>query len=165
MAGQHSRSVYGMSPSQGGAAIAALAQQGTAATRHVLRRYFGTMPRLAAVGLHCLRQLQHRVLIVLVLATYLPASIAAIACEADCAAQEMLGLGMGHHQSGAEDHALGDGATPLHHSGPCHLMFVPAVIDGNVARALEGSASVWSPGYCTAYASVVWPPPRHPPKF
>jgi hypothetical protein len=110
-----------------------------------------------------------RLVIAVVLGTFLPVASATMACLVACAYQSNsahLGTAGGHayiehdvHEVPAQH--LGE---HLKHAGPCHLAAVPVLSALEADSPKRNEAVDWAQSLPAAFSSIDWPPPKHRPR-
>jgi hypothetical protein len=113
-----------------------------------------------------------RLLVAVMLCTFVPVVSAMVACQVHCALERGEPHKAEHSASEAwsGDRAAGgaDGRlapqAALSHSGPCHLAVVPAAAGDGPRPACGPVEAAWLRGEPARYASLVWPPPEHRPR-
>ena len=110
-----------------------------------------------------------RLIVRVVLLAFLPMTSVMARCELACtfeAVQQMPGHSShpGHagHLHKASTNALGHDA--MQHAGACHLASIPALATDEPGRAAIPVTPDWTPDSGPTPRSLVWPPPKHPPR-
>jgi hypothetical protein len=103
-----------------------------------------------------------RLLVALILATFVPVTSSALACQARCdAGEEGHGAGTMTGETRPRSIAAGIDATAhLMHSGPCHLSLIPALAQALLPAEPIGIVPAWPPTRRETYVSETWPPPE-----
>lgn len=107
-----------------------------------------------------------RLLLALVLSSFLPVSAATLACQIDCAFDHR-DVPQGPHAGGhgiQESSSAPQGGSHLMHAGPCHLGALPALPSAATVDTAIGLPLAWGAVQVDAPASCTWPPPEQRPK-
>ncbi|MGK2899574.1 MAG: hypothetical protein ACSLE9_12965 [Burkholderiaceae bacterium] len=112
-----------------------------------------------------------RLVVAVMLGAFLPAVVAAYACETTCAALSASASEVSaedfHSDSmivGAHELPPSDRAAHLRHGGVCQVASMVCVAT-TVSRPLLGVYAVmWTLPVEAAFVSFIWPPPIHPPR-
>lgn len=111
-----------------------------------------------------------RVVVAMVLGTFVPVASATIACQVHCATQSATALhaaAAGAHPQDADHGTSGWKPTfdrYLTHGGPCHLATVPGVVAARSAAPTLDLQPGWLPTPMAACIAFVGPPPEHRPR-
>ncbi len=112
-----------------------------------------------------------RLIVAMMLGAFLPAVVAAYACETTCAALSG-SASEGHdedsHSASTVDNAhdlpASDLAAHLKHGGVCHLASMVCVAPAESKPLLGAYVDTWTQPVEAAFVSLIWPPPIHPPR-
>lgn len=107
-----------------------------------------------------------RLLLALVLGSFLPVATASLACQIDCAFDHpdaRQGPHAGEHATTSSPPAP-HGGSHLLHAGPCHLAALPALPGATAVDPCIGTRLAWGAVQVDAPASCTWPPPEQRPK-
>lgn len=118
-----------------------------------------------------LRPWFQRLIVAMMLGAFLPAVVAAYACETTCAvlsasASEVHGEDS-HSDSvvhNAHELPASDHAAHLKHGGVCHLASIVCVASAESKPLLGVYVDTWTQPVEAAFVSLIWPPPIHPPR-
>lgn len=116
-----------------------------------------------------------------VLGTFVPVTITAVACQIHCALQGKIDLGSFHKNSHDSEISTLHGALAsnldqtkvssfhhvsdhLQHPGACHLAHVPGLDEALTELGILKTKSGWMNQVMVHPTSCTWPPPRHPPR-
>lgn len=103
-----------------------------------------------------------RLVLGLVLATFLPVASATVACQIACASKV---VATAHHSShGGSTPAKAHDMGRLVHAGPCHLASMPTLCGGAVPSPEVVGQLALQPAAVRLPASFVGPPPEHKPR-
>ena len=111
-----------------------------------------------------------RLIMAVMICTFLPVSSATVACQVACAFQS----GASHHKTVAKGVTLS--VLSMHefpaqhvdehlkHAGPCRLATVPALSAYEASEERGSPTNVWASSPPLRYQSIIWPPPRQRPR-
>jgi hypothetical protein len=107
-----------------------------------------------------------RVMLALVLGTFLPVASATLACQIHCAFEDLGTLEKGYEAAHQDDQAESQSRSGSHlqHAGPCHLAAVPALASNSNYHLAAYQAADWKATALGIPDSFVSPPPEHRPK-
>jgi hypothetical protein len=109
-----------------------------------------------------------RLVLAVVVGTFLPVVSATVACQIGCAFADMSSaeVSMGGHQDGMASSANGQvhPGSHLQHGGPCHVGAVPALLMECDKVAVPSVRSHWNDTNRAMPVSYIWPPPEHRPR-
>lgn len=111
-----------------------------------------------------------RLVVATMVGAFVPAAIAAYACETTCAAlseatveapaeHSRTGTPHSEHEVPSSDHA-----GHLEHGGVCHLVSIVCAPPANSPPVLGAYVDTWLQPVETAFVSFISPPPIHPPR-
>ena len=107
-----------------------------------------------------------RLLMALVLSSFLPVATATLACQIDCAFAKS-DARQGQHTGGhvtQESPSAPHGGPHLMHAGPCHLGALLALPAATSVELSNRTRLAWGEERVKAPASCTWPPPEQRPK-
>jgi hypothetical protein len=112
-----------------------------------------------------------RLIVAVMLGAFLPAVVAACACETTCAAiSTVVGqLNEEHSHSEGTVHSeqempASDHAAHLKHGGVCNLASMICVAPAEAETLVGAHVDTWTQPVQDGFESFIWPPPTYPPR-
>lgn len=112
-----------------------------------------------------------RFIVTVMISAFVPAVIAAHACETTCAAMSEAAAQVSTEHSHSEgtshnEHELpsSDHAGHLEHGDACHLASMVCAPPSNRPPLLAAYVDTWMQPIESAFVSFIWPPPFQPPR-